>query len=111
MSHPHILAVLVCALPALAGAASHPNAKVLTAVKACEQTGRELLERVVAIDSGTGDVEGVNAVGTVYAAALRALGAEVKVVAPTPPAVGNNVVATLNGKGKGRIVLIAHMDT
>jgi len=84
---------------------------VLAAVKACEQSGRQLLERVVAIDSGTGDVDGVNAVGAVFAAELKALGADVKAVAPAPPAVGNNVVATLTGKGKGRIVLIAHMDT
>jgi glutamate carboxypeptidase len=105
------LLVLICALPSLAGAASHPNAKVLAAVKACEQSGRELLERVVAIDSGTGDVEGLNAVGGIYASELKALGAYVKTVAPAPPAVGNNVVATLTGTGKGRIALIAHMDT
>lgn len=84
---------------------------MLAAVKACEQGGRELLERVVAIDSGTGDVDGLTAVGAIYAAQLKALGATVKSVAPTPPAVGNNVVATFTGTGKGRIVLIAHMDT
>jgi glutamate carboxypeptidase len=106
-----LLAVFWCTLPAPAEAARHPDAKVLTAVKACEQTGRELIERVVAIDSGTGDAEGVNAVGAIYATELKALGADVKAVAPAHPAVGNNLVATLTGKGKGRIVLIAHMDT
>jgi glutamate carboxypeptidase len=106
-----LLAFLMCTLPALAGATPQPNAKVLAAVKACEQSGRELLQRVVAIDSGTGDAAGLNAVGAIYAAQLQALGADVKPVAPTPPAVGNNVVATLTGTGKGRIVLIAHMDT
>src|SRR6516165_2492856 len=83
------LLFVVCAFPALAGAAPHPNAKVLAAVKVCEQSGRELLERVVAIDSGTGDVEGLNAVGATYASEFKALGADVKAVAPTPPAVGN----------------------
>ena len=106
-----LIAFLMCALPALAGATPQPHTKVLAAVKACEQSGRELLQRVVAIDSGTGDVAGLNAVGAIYAAELQALGATVKPVAPTPPAVGNNVVATLTGTGKGRIVLIAHMDT
>jgi len=106
-----VLAVLMFTFPALAAAAPHPNAKVLSAVKACEQGGRELLQRVVAIDSGTGDAEGLNAVGTIYTAELKALGADVKSVAPTPPATGNNVVATLTGTGRGRIVLIAHMDT
>jgi glutamate carboxypeptidase len=106
-----LLAVLACSFPGFADAAPHPNAKVLAAVEACEKSGRELLERVVAIDSGTGDVEGVNAVGAVYAAQFKALGADVKSVAPTAPAFGNNVLATLTGMGKGRIVLIAHMDT
>ncbi|HTC44611.1 MAG TPA: glutamate carboxypeptidase [Steroidobacteraceae bacterium] len=104
-------AVLASIFPALAGAAPHPNAKVLEAVKACEPSGRELLERAVAIDSGTGDAEGLNAVGALYSAELQALGAQVKSVAPKAPAVGNNVVASLTGTGKGRIVLIAHMDT
>jgi glutamate carboxypeptidase len=111
MPNHALLAVLACSFPGWAAAAPHPNAKVLTAVKACEQSGRELLERAVAIDSGTGDVEGVNAVGAVYTAEFKALGADVKPVAPTAPALGNNVVATLTGTGKGRIVLIAHMDT
>ncbi|HEY4338460.1 MAG TPA: glutamate carboxypeptidase [Steroidobacteraceae bacterium] len=106
-----LLALLACSFPGLAGAAPHPNAKILAAVKACEQSGRELLERVVAIDSGTGDAEGVNAVGAVYAAQFKALGADVKPVAPTAPALGNSVLATLKGAGKGRIVLMAHMDT
>jgi glutamate carboxypeptidase len=128
MSHPHtplarrgrlsekqaralVALILTCALPVSAGASPHPNAKVLAALTACEPSGRELLERVVGIDSGTGDAEGVNAVGAIYAAELKSVGAEVKAVAPTPPAVGNIVVATLTGKGKGRILLIAHMDT
>jgi glutamate carboxypeptidase len=108
---PALLTVLTCALPALAVGAPQPNTKVLTAVEACEQSGRALLERLVAVDSGTGDVDGVNAVGAIYTAELKALGADVKSVAPTAPGVGNNVVATLTGTGKGRIVLIAHMDT
>lgn len=106
-----LLAALMCTFPALVGAAPRPDAKVMAAVNACEPGARELLQRVVAIDSGTGDVEGLNAVGAIYAAELKALGADVKSVAPTPPAAGNNVVATLTGTGRGRIVLIAHMDT
>lgn len=106
-----LVTLLTCTFPAFTGAAPQPETKVLAAVKACEPSGRELLQRVVAIDSGTGDVEGLNAVGAVYAAELKTLGAEVKSVAPAPPSVGNNVVATLTGTGKGRIVLIAHMDT
>ncbi len=106
----------VCA--ALAGIAStpvawsaQPNAKILTAVKECEPGARSLLERLVGIDSGTGDAQGLSAVGAIYASELRALGAEVKAVPPTPPAVGDLVLATFTGHGKGRITLISHMDT
>ncbi len=66
---------------------------------------------MVAIDSGTGDVEGLTAVGALFAAELTALGADVRRVPSVPPAAGDNIVATLTGTGKGRILLIAHMDT
>jgi len=92
-------------------AAPHPNVKLLAAIRSCDAPSRELLARVVAIDSGTGDAEGLNAVGAIYADELGALGLEVERLAPTPPAAGENVVATLTGTGKGRILLLAHMDT
>ncbi len=87
------------------------NTKLDAAVRACDEDSRSLLERVVGIDSGTGDTSGLNAVGALYSNELRALGADSKAVPPAPPATGDNVVATLNGTGKGRILLIAHMDT
>jgi glutamate carboxypeptidase len=93
------------------GAAPHPNAELLAAIQACDAPSRQLLARLVAIDSGTGDAEGLKAVGAIYAGELGALGAEVERLAPTPPTVGDNVVATLTGTGKGRILLLAHMDT
>jgi len=104
-----LLAGLAC-LPT-PGHAAKVNVPLETAVRACDKDSRALLERVVAIDSGTGDTEGLNAVGSLYAAELSALGAVTNAVAPAPPATGNNVVATVTGKGKGRILLIAHMDT
>jgi len=87
------------------------NGRLLAAVQACDKDSRALLQRVVAIDSGTGNTEGLNAVGALYSAELSALGARSTALAPAPPATGDNVVATLTGKGKGRILLIAHMDT
>lgn len=104
------LTALLLAQPAFA-APPAPNAPLLAAVKGCDPSARKLLERVVSIDSGTGDADGLNAVGAAYAEALRGLGAEVKTITPPPPSAGNNVLATLTGTGKGRILLIAHMDT
>jgi glutamate carboxypeptidase len=106
------IATAVLALAGSAHAAPKPDASLLAAVKACEPSARTLLEKLVAIDSGTGDAEGVNAVGALDAAELKALGASVKASPPPPGApAGDNLVATLTGTGKGRILLIAHMDT
>lgn len=92
--------------------AAQPDAKLLAAVRACDPGSRALLEKLVSIDSGSGDAEGLNAVGAVEAAELSALGAQVKAVPPPPgTSPGNNVLATLTGTGKGRILLISHMDT
>jgi glutamate carboxypeptidase len=88
-----------------------PDRAILAAVEACGPTSRTLLEDLVAIDSGTGDAEGLARVGALYAARLRDLGAQVRLVPPVAPAVGDNIVASLTGTGAGRILLIAHMDT
>jgi glutamate carboxypeptidase len=92
--------------------AAQLDAKLLAAVRACDSGSRALLEKLVSIDSGSGDAEGLNAVGTIEAAELSALGAQVKTVPPPPgTSPGNNLLATLTGTGKGRILLISHMDT
>ncbi len=106
-----VMAIAMAMTPALAHAAPKPVQKLLDAVTACGPGSRALLEQLVAIDSGTGDAEGLAKVGAIYAAKLRELGADVRMSPPTAPAVGDNVVATVTGTGKGRILLIAHMDT
>ena len=70
----------------------------------------KLWERLVNIDSGTGDMEGVNAVGAIAVEELKKLGAAIEMV-PALPAYGDNIVASLSGSGIGKILLIAHMDT
>jgi glutamate carboxypeptidase len=104
-------ALLGVAAPTFAAAPAQPDARLLAAVRQCEAPSRSLLERAVAIDSGTGDADGLAAVGALFAADLEALGATVRRVPSTPPAVGDNLLATLTGTGKGRVLLIAHLDT
>ena len=99
----------------LLGAASMAPAaeanKPLLDSAARQQPGAiKLWERLVNIDSGTGDMEGVNAVGAVAVEELKKLGAAIEMV-PALPAFGDNIVASLSGAGKGKILLIAHMDT
>ena len=85
--------------------------RVLAAAKQCEPKELSLIERLVQIDSGTGDVPGLTAIGTLLRMELEAIGAKVESVAAVAPAQGDNLVATLSGTGKGRILLIAHIDT
>jgi glutamate carboxypeptidase len=90
---------------------ARPDARVLAAARTCEPKARSLLQQLVQIDSGTSDVAGLAAMGAILRIELENLGAKVESVAATAPGVGDNLVATLSGTGKGRILLIAHMDT
>src|ERR1700691_773445 len=76
-----------------------PNSKVLAAAKACEPFARSLLQQLVQIDSGTGDVAGRGAGGGFLKTELEGLGASVEIVHAVGPAVGHNLVATLTGAG------------
>jgi glutamate carboxypeptidase len=99
----NIAAAAALALPALAlaGSASEKNAKVLTAAQSARTAQLQLLEQVVDIDSGTGDVEGGRKVAAVLIERLKALGMTIESVP----------VATLAGHGKRRILMIGHIDT
>jgi glutamate carboxypeptidase len=103
---------LAAMLVGAAAANAAADAQLMAAVKACEPDARALLERAVAIDSGTGDVEGLNQVGALLTRELLHSGfTKVDAIPAEPPAVGNNLVATVEGTGRGKILVIAHMDT
>ena len=90
--------------------AADANSNVLSAAEGYRGDALHLLERLVNIDSGTGDEAGLDQVGTIVADELRAAGANVQTVTAAP-AVGSNILATWKGTGKARILLMAHMDT
>ncbi len=69
-----------------------------------------LLQKLVSIDSGTGSEKGLDQVGAVLAEEMKKRGMQVELVSAAPAA-GHNLVATLKGKGKAKILLLAHMDT
>src|SRR5579872_321884 len=91
--------------------AAHKDGKVLAAAQAARASELELLEQVVNIDSGTGDVEGGRKVAAVLIPHLKALGMTVESVPADSPGLPENTVATLTGRGKGRILMIGHIDT
>ena len=104
-----ILAVL--SISSISPSYGRADTRVFAAAKTCEPKARALLQQLVQIDSGTSDVAGVAAIGAILRIELESLGAKVENVSATATDVGDNVVANLTGTGKGRILLIAHMDT
>lgn len=70
------------------------------------------LENLVNIETPSRHEAGLREAGKVLAARLEALGARVeRIAATTPPAQGEHIVGHLQGNGKARLLLIAHMDT
>ena len=98
---------LVSVAPAVAAEAVKP---ILDSAEKHKPGATKLWERLVNIDSGTGDAEGMKAVGAIAIEELKKLGAAVETVS-SAPAAGDNIVATFNGTGKGKVLLMAHMDT
>jgi glutamate carboxypeptidase len=104
---------LACALAfAFAGAASaqQPNQAVLDAATQKKEETLKLLERLVNIDSGSTNAEGLEKVRTLVVDELRKLGARIETF-PAEPHPGSNVVATFTGTGKKKILILAHIDT
>ncbi|PFH08492.1 glutamate carboxypeptidase [Collimonas sp. PA-H2] len=87
-----------------------PDKQVYETAEKYKGEALKLLERLVNIDSGTGDEQGLSQVGGIVIEELKKIGARVETY-PAAPALGNNVVATFSGSGKGKILLMAHMDT
>jgi glutamate carboxypeptidase len=90
--------------------ASNRDDQIYTAAERFKPDGIALLEKLVNIDSGTANAPGVEQVGALLVAELEKLGAQVERV-PARPLAGNNIVATFTGTGRGRVLLVAHLDT
>lgn len=104
-----LAALLALTLPAIAQ--PKRDARVHAAVEANRAAAIDLLKEIVNIDSGTGDIAGGNRVLDVLTGRLKAMGAELRREPAEVPALPDNLVATFHGTGKGRILLIAHVDT
>jgi glutamate carboxypeptidase len=87
------------------------DAKVWAAAEQARPDQLKLLEEIVNIDSGTGDVEGGRKVADALTSRLKALGYAVESVPAEAAGLPENTVATLQGSGKGRILIIGHIDT
>jgi glutamate carboxypeptidase len=109
-----LFAAVSAALLTLLGtshAASGRNDKVYQAAEANRAVALDLLKEIVNIDSGTGDVEGGAKVEAVLRTRLLQLGAEVRTEPAEAPGLPDNLLAVFHGAGKGKILIIAHVDT
>jgi glutamate carboxypeptidase len=102
-----MIVALISLSPAVAAEAVKP---ILDSAEKHKPGAIKLWERLVNIDSGTGDAEGMKAVGAIAIEELSKLGAKIETTS-SAPAAGDNIVATFTGTGKGKVLLMAHMDT
>jgi len=110
----HRCLLILASLAVLAGsamAAERGNDPVWAAAQAARPQQLDLLHTLVNIDSGTGDVEGGRKIAALLIPQLKALGANVKTVSAEAPDLPENIVATVTGSGRCRILMIGHMDT
>ena len=91
--------------------AAEANKLILDRAEHHKADALKLWERLVNIDSGTGDVEGARKITGMLAAELKALGMTVETSPAEVAGLGDNTVATLTGRGKTRILMIGHIDT
>jgi glutamate carboxypeptidase len=106
-----LLAAACALLATTALAAPKPDAALLKAATAQAPAVTATLKSLVEIETGTGDAEGMAAMGQYLAAALTARGGAIERVKPTGGVVGDIIVARWKGTGKGKLLLISHMDT
>jgi len=109
---------IVCAVLLVAPADAAPvsgshgrHDKLYAAVQASRESFLALLRDIVNIDSGTGDVAGGAKVTALLAGRLKDLGAETRFEPAEAPGLPDSLVAVFHGRGKGRILVIAHVDT
>jgi glutamate carboxypeptidase len=94
-----------------AQAAGQRDDAVYRAVEASRPGAIELLERIVDVDSGTGDITGGERVETILSEPLRLAGATVRTAPAEVKGVAPNLIAVFHGSGRARILIIAHVDT
>lgn len=117
------LASLAISISFLSPVFAVPNAEqmpIWQQAQAQKQPLLDTLKELVAIESGSGDREGLDRISQLISDRLKALGGKVEFIEPgedayrmhdTPEKIGRMVRATFVGSGSKKIMLIAHMDT
>lgn len=106
-----LAALMAAGFAAGTGWAQTRNDALFAAATAEQPATVKTLERLVNVETGTGNAEGMSAMGQLLEAELKDLGATVTRHKAAGDVVGDNIVGRLEGKGGKRILLMAHMDT
>jgi glutamate carboxypeptidase len=109
---PVRMVLVLATLPGAIGTAlaAERDGAVLAQAERYRTDAQALLQRLVNIDSGTGQAQGLDAIQGVLSTELVALGAKLQTL-PATPSAGSNLIARFTGKGGARILMIAHTDT
>lgn len=91
--------------------AAQPDAALMAAATAAQPEVVKTLERLVNIETGTGNAEGMAAMERLLEGELQALGATVTRHPAAAGVVGENLVGRIAGRGGRKLLLIGHMDT
>ncbi|WP_017668422.1 glutamate carboxypeptidase [Sandarakinorhabdus sp. AAP62] len=106
-----LIAAAAVLLATSALAAPKPDNALLKAATAEAPAVTGTLKSLVEVETGSGDAEGLETLGRYLEARFTQSGGSVSRVKPLPGTVGDIIVARWKGTGKGKLLLIAHMDT
>lgn len=91
---------------------SKTERKIVAKAKAYDQESIAFLEKVVNLNSGTMNLEGVRAVGDVFGNAFQAIGFETQWIdMPKEMNRAGHLFASIKGNKGNRLLLIGHLDT
>jgi glutamate carboxypeptidase len=107
---PIAAAVALCLSSLSVIAAEIKPTELLEQAKAEQSAYIETVKQLVAVDTGTGQAEGLATVSKMLVERLQALGAQVS-TSPATPSAGDNIVGTLKGTGSKDFLLMVHYDT
>jgi glutamate carboxypeptidase len=87
------------------------DAALMAAAKAEAPAALALLERLVKVETGSYDAEGLGQIATLLEGELKARGAVVARMQGKPGTRADIITGTFKGSGKGNLLLLAHYDT
>ena len=108
---PTVALLLLAAVVSSSVCSQTRDDSLLAAATAEQASVLKTLEQLVNIETGTGNEEGIAASGRYLESRLKGLGATVQRHRALAGEVGEHIVGRLAGKGQGRVLLMAHMDT